>query len=250
MPQQQDARLNERLFGRGVAGFGGCVIWTGGLTQGGYGKIRAFGRHTTPHVAAYTLMVGPVPKGLELDHTCHTRDTSCPGGNACLHRRCFNPFHLEPVTGQVNTLRSPRTVTGENARREVCVNGHALTEENTHSRTDGHRRCKECRRLAYDAQVAAPARPPVREKCFQGHPFTEDNIYRRGAVITCRTCANASKAAWRERKRAERSGAPTCCGRAMRRDGTQWVCGKCRGWNDTGRAALVLVPALVEEVTV
>lgn len=44
----------------------------------------------------------------------------------------------------------------------------------------------------------------------------------------------------------EHSSAPTCCGRAMRRDGSQWVCGKCRGWNDTGRTALTLVPALTE----
>ncbi|MBT2492355.1 hypothetical protein J7E96_28365 [Streptomyces sp. ISL-96] len=48
----------------------------------------------------------------------------------------------------------------------------------------------------------------------------------------------------------DQSAAPTCCGRAMRRDGTQWVCGKCKGWHDTGRAALTLVPAVVEEVTV
>ncbi|MFC9341438.1 hypothetical protein ACFT0G_25415 [Streptomyces sp. NPDC057020] len=48
----------------------------------------------------------------------------------------------------------------------------------------------------------------------------------------------------------DQSAAPSCCGRAMRRDGSQWVCGKCQGWTDTGRAALTLVPALVEEVTV
>lgn len=30
------------------------------------------------------------------------------------------------------------------------------------------------------------------------------------------------------------SDAPTCCGRAMKRDGPQWVCGKCKGWHDLG----------------
>lgn len=30
------------------------------------------------------------------------------------------------------------------------------------------------------------------------------------------------------------SDAPTCCGRAMKRDGQQWVCGKCKGWHDGG----------------
>ncbi|MFD3609006.1 hypothetical protein ACFWXA_13195 [Streptomyces atroolivaceus] len=48
----------------------------------------------------------------------------------------------------------------------------------------------------------------------------------------------------------EQSTAPTCCGGAMRRDGSQWVCGRCKGWNDTGRTALALVPALVEGATV
>ncbi|MGW6416324.1 hypothetical protein [Streptomyces sp. NPDC055055] len=48
----------------------------------------------------------------------------------------------------------------------------------------------------------------------------------------------------------ESSAAPSCCGRKMRRDGTQWVCGKCGGWTDNGRVALALVPTLVEEVTV
>lgn len=28
--------------------------------------------------------------------------------------------------------------------------------------------------------------------------------------------------------------APQCCGRPMRRDGQQWVCDKCEGWNDPG----------------
>lgn len=32
------------------------------------------------------------------------------------------------------------------------------------------------------------------------------------------------------------SSAPHCCGRPMQRDGQQWVCSKCKGWTDTGRA--------------
>lgn len=48
----------------------------------------------------------------------------------------------------------------------------------------------------------------------------------------------------------EQSGAPSCCGRTMRRDGRQWVCGKCKGWNDTGLTGLRLVPNSVEGATV
>jgi len=35
--------------------------------------------------------------------------------------------------------------------------------------------------------------------------------------------------------------APVCCGRKMRRDGSQWVCRKCRGWLDAGVAFLAAV---------
>ena len=32
--------------------------------------------------------------------------------------------------------------------------------------------------------------------------------------------------------------APSCCGRSMRRDGSQWVCGKCGAWVDPGTVAV------------
>jgi hypothetical protein len=201
MPQLQDSRLEERLFGRGVAGRGGCIIWTGGLSKGGYGKIRAGGRHTTPHVASYELKVGPVPAGMQIDHTCHNRDTSCQGGTTCLHRRCFNPFHLEATTSHDNTLRSANTPTGQNIRRSVCVNGHLLNKENTRITPAGHRKCRACAADDHNARLAAPEQEPVRESCFKGHPLTEDNLVRRGAVNTCRTCRRASQAAYRDRQR-------------------------------------------------
>ncbi|MBZ6250547.1 hypothetical protein KVH27_19465 [Streptomyces olivaceus] len=40
--------------------------------------------------------------------------------------------------------------------------------------------------------------------------------------------------------------APTCCGKSMSRDGSQWVCGSCGSWVDPGtasRPALTLVAA-------
>ncbi|WP_228994726.1 hypothetical protein [Streptomyces sp. DH8] len=46
----------------------------------------------------------------------------------------------------------------------------------------------------------------------------------------------------------DQSAAPICCGRTMRHDGTQWVCPKCKGWTDTGRTALTLVPSPAGEV--
>jgi hypothetical protein len=38
---------------------------------------------------------------------------------------------------------------------------------------------------------------------------------------------------------------PKCCGRPMRRDGRQFVCSKCKGWNDSGLVLAVLLTATV-----
>ena len=42
-----------------------------------------------------------------IDHVCHNDDLSCAGGNACRHRRCFNPAHLA-VTSRSQNIRNGR----------------------------------------------------------------------------------------------------------------------------------------------
>lgn len=77
------------------AGYGRVFV---GLTLGGPVVWNA-------HRVAWVLTNGPVPEGTELDHVCHTRDTSCVQGPECPHRACANPSHLEPVTHQENAAR-------------------------------------------------------------------------------------------------------------------------------------------------
>lgn len=146
----------ERLLDKAAAGPGGCIIWTGRLTRGGYGHTKIGKRNRPAHRVAYELMVGPIPDGMQVDHTCHNRDTECPGGNRCLHRRCINPYHLQPVTGAENQRRSPHTIAGSNARRTDCPNGHQYDEANTGRRWNGGRQCRKCRRQAlqrYSAKI-------------------------------------------------------------------------------------------------
>lgn len=207
-PKLSAQPITERLWGRAVAGWGGCIVWTGPLTRGGYGKIKANGRHTTPHRVAYELAIGPIPDGLQLDHACHTRDSSCLGGDVCLHRRCINPHHLEPVTPRENALRSPNTPTGANSRKACCASGHPFDEANTRIAPDGRRKCRQCELKNNQQRAGATPAAPVRETCRRGHPLTEDNIYRRGRIITCRICRRASQARFNEARKAGAS-APT-----------------------------------------
>lgn len=128
-----------------------CWIWQGSVTDSseGYGHIRdEQSIRCRAHVVAYELFVGPIAPGLEIDHLCHNADHECRGGRLCLHRRCVNPEHLEPVLPRTNRLRSLVNPLAKLARRTHCPKGHLFDETNTIRRTsDGHgRRCRICER--------------------------------------------------------------------------------------------------------
>lgn len=112
----------------------GCWLWNAGTNQR-YGTVwfRRNGqrRGFVAHVVAYELLRGPVPAGLELDHTC--RNTLC-----------VNPDHLEPVTHLENVRRG---TAGQHLRdRSHCPQGHAYDEENTRYTRTGSRMCRTCER--------------------------------------------------------------------------------------------------------
>ena len=126
----------------------GCWLWVGRLDKAGYAvhRLTPSSPETHAYKSAYEHFVGPVPAGLQLDHTCHTQALlvgDCAAG-VCLHRRCVNPEHLEPVTPSENTLRS------DHAERRVthCPQGHEYTEANT-IRRSGRRYCRECHRTRW-----------------------------------------------------------------------------------------------------
>lgn len=123
----------------------GCIWFTGCIDKHGYGVTRKDNRQWRAHRAAYELLVGPIPDGLILDHTCHN-GTDCLGGLECMHRRCVNPNHLRVTTNAENLRASHLTLNGVNARKTHCIHGHEFTPENTIINRHGTRACRECQR--------------------------------------------------------------------------------------------------------
>lgn len=91
--KREDARALVAILDKAREAPGsGCWIWTGSKGEDGYGSVRYRRKVWRAHRAAYTILVGPIPFGLELDHLCRVR-------------ACVNPSHLEPVTGEENIRR-------------------------------------------------------------------------------------------------------------------------------------------------
>jgi len=107
-----------------------CWPWLGTPSGNGYGRIGFGKKMFTAHCVAYELLVGQIPEGLTLDHTCR-------------NRICCNPKHLEPVTEKVNILRGT-SPSAENARKTHCPRGHPYNESNTYVHKDGRRDCIIC----------------------------------------------------------------------------------------------------------
>lgn len=124
----------------------GCWLWTGEGNKDGYGMFRpgpGQPRYMT-HRWSYEAHHGEIPEGMQIDHTCHTYDTECPGGRDCKHRRCCNPSHLEPVTASENTIRQRHYARG----KTECPKGHPYDGPNLMIGSDGKRRCRACRNEA------------------------------------------------------------------------------------------------------
>lgn len=131
--------FEERFWSKvDLNGPGGCWIWLASKAGGGYGKIKEPApskRWVLAHRVTYEWFVGPIAKGLDIDHLCRVPE-------------CCNPAHLEAVTHQENILRG-NTFAAANASATHCPQGHPYSPENTYMYDCGthvQRLCMECRR--------------------------------------------------------------------------------------------------------
>lgn len=116
----------QRLYEKIKEDENGCWVWQGAKI-GQYGTTSLRKKKILAHRAMYSLLVGPIPEGLDLDHLCRNRS-------------CINPVHLEPVTRSIN-LRRGIEATG-------CKNGHSIENFSVLNRKNGkfERRCIICHR--------------------------------------------------------------------------------------------------------
>lgn len=68
---------------------GDCWTWTGVKSGRGYGNFKLAGSMRQAHRVAYELANGPIPPGMFIDHTCHTK-------------HCVRPEHLRLATNKQN----------------------------------------------------------------------------------------------------------------------------------------------------
>lgn len=84
----------------------GCWLWTGGLSTDGYGRMSFGGRQQLAHRVMYQVTRGPIPRGMQIDHTCGVR-------------HCVRPEHLAVVTVAENARRGQQTILTPDQVREI-----------------------------------------------------------------------------------------------------------------------------------
>lgn len=175
-------RVKERFFAK-VEKTDTCWNWTGARTarrperpqapaKPGYGSININGRPFYAHRASWLMHNGPLIPGLVIDHLCE-------------NTLCVNPEHLQQVTNQENSMRSPR---------------HSVNHGGYHKKTH----CK----YGHDRQGAPGVCPTCyknarkpKTHCNRGHERTPEMKGKRCFHCYTEDLARSKEKRWQERQR-------------------------------------------------
>jgi hypothetical protein len=81
-----------------------CWVWQGRLrVRGGYGTLQVANKETLAHRLSWQLKNGPIPKGMDILHSCDNPP-------------CVNPDHLRPGTH----LDNMREMYAKGRRKTAC----------------------------------------------------------------------------------------------------------------------------------
>lgn len=168
------------LTGRFQIVASGCHIWTGARKgkDGRYGSLN----NVYAHRLAWELEHGPIPPRAQIHHLC---------GN----KLCIRVDHLECVTPREHAVRH---------RRDVCRNGHDLSNENVRISRSGKRVCLRCETNTRRRHSNWQGGIANREKthCIHGHPLEGGNLrIDKDGRRTCRACVRARHKKWLLKKR-------------------------------------------------
>ena len=99
----------EQLFWEKVDKSIDCWRWTGYRSPDGYGRFGSPEiKDTLAHRIAYEFVIGPIPAGLQIRHTCNNG-----------HLGCVNPHHMVPGTHSENMI--DRAYAGTLKRQKLSV---------------------------------------------------------------------------------------------------------------------------------
>jgi hypothetical protein len=76
-----------------------------GTDSYGYPRMKVGGKYVKTYHLVYEERNGEMGDDEGVDHVCHNRDASCPGGRECPHKMCHNLAHLQGVSSEENTRR-------------------------------------------------------------------------------------------------------------------------------------------------
>lgn len=130
MNNGQTRSLEERFWEK-VEKTEGCWNWTAAKSTHGYGRIILNRKLENAHRVSYELLVGAIPEGGHLLHSCD-------------NRRCVNPAHLTVGTHKQNMEDMSAKGRQWQQKKTHCKHGHEFTAANTYISPAGLRSCKTC----------------------------------------------------------------------------------------------------------